>query len=57
MTPAQNSIIKVSVNFASVVVAFWVADFSMTAYKNWQATRQASKSSAPAPAPATAGKA
>lgn len=48
MTPAQNSAIKVGVNFGAVVLAVWVADLSMTAFKNYQA----GKASAPASAPA-----
>ena len=61
MTPAQNSIAKVGINFGAVVLAVWVADLSMTAFKNYQA-RKASKESAPAgsggapPASAPAGK-
>lgn len=42
MTPAQNSAIKVGINFGAVVLAVWVADLSMTAFKTYQA-RKASK--------------
>lgn len=45
MTPAQNSTIKVAVNFGAVVLAVWVADWSMTAFKNFQA-RKAEKAPA-----------
>lgn len=36
MTPQQNSIMKVAVNFGAVVLAVWVADLSMTTYKGWR---------------------
>jgi len=50
MTPAQNSAIKVGINFGAVVLAVWVADLSMTAFKNYQATRKAGGAPASAPA-------
>lgn len=48
MTPAQNSIAKVGINFGAVVLAVWVADLSMTAFKNYQARQASAKESAPA---------
>ena len=43
MTPATNSALKVAVNFAAVVVAVWVADASMTAFKNFRAKQAQAK--------------
>ena len=55
LTPAQKSGLKVAINFFTVVVAFWTADYSRTAFKTWQASR-ASKAGAPAGAPPAGGK-
>ena len=54
MTPAQNATTKVVVNFAAVVVAVWIADASMTAFKTWRAKQAAAKTGGNGAPPAPA---
>lgn len=46
MTPAQNSAVKVAINFGVVIAAFWVGDYTTTLYKNWKANSAAKMANA-----------